>query len=138
MRWIFLLLPWIELFTLIQLGSQIGALAALLYVFVTLVLGLTLLRAQGMEILGRLQASRDGQLIPASVMADDVAVGLAAVLLMVPGLVTDTLAIVVMFGPLRRRLFALMGGQAAAGPSQRTASRPGDAIDGEFRRLDDE
>jgi UPF0716 protein FxsA len=39
MRWIFLLLPWIELFTLIQLGSQIGALATLLYVFVTLVLG---------------------------------------------------------------------------------------------------
>ena len=47
MRWVFLLLPWIELFTLIQLGGEIGGFMTLLYVFATLMLGLTVIRLQG-------------------------------------------------------------------------------------------
>ena len=48
MRVFFLLLPWLELFTLIQLGIETSALTALGYVFLTFLAGLFVLRIQGM------------------------------------------------------------------------------------------
>lgn len=141
MRWFFLLLPWIELFTLIQLGSRIGAFPALIYVFLTFVLGLGIIRLQGMEIIGKLRTAENGQLLAGQLLADELAVGFAGLLLLIPGLVTDTLALIVLFGPLRRRLFAALGGgTGSAGPATGDTrySRPGDPIEGEFRRLDDD
>lgn len=160
MRWIFLLLPWIELYTLIQLGSRIGALAALAYVFVTLVLGLTILRLQGMEIITRLQEAQRSGIVAERLLADDIALGLAGVLLLIPGLVTDFLAAAVLIGPLWRRLLRRLGPQAGGdaygeshrshrephmrgpGPGDSRASggmgRPDDPIEGEFRRIDDD
>jgi UPF0716 protein FxsA len=138
MRWFFLLLPWVELFSLIQLGSRIGAFSALLYVFFTLLLGLTLLRAQGAEMVGKLRAAQNGQFISERLLRDDLAVGLAAFLLMIPGLVTDALALLVLFGPLRRRLFSALGTTDSTQRPGPTRSGPGESIDGEFRRLDDD
>lgn len=148
MRWFFLLLPWLELFTLIQLGVRIGALQALLYVFATFLLGLTILRIQGMEIVGKLRSAQGGGVLPANLLADELALGLAGLLLIIPGLVTDTLAVVVLFGPARRRVFAALGGKsrgAASSSSDRVGpdgagpgARPDDPIEGEYRRLDDE
>ena len=42
------LLPWLELFTLIQLGIETSALTALLYVLFTFMLGVAVLRRQGL------------------------------------------------------------------------------------------
>lgn len=156
MRWIFLLLPWIELFTLIQLGSSIGAFATLAYVFVTLVLGLTILRLQGMEIITRLREAQSGGVVVGRLIADDLAVGLAGLLLLIPGLVTDFLAAAVLVGPLWRKLFASRGrgrpghdafagdrGHEPRGPSGGSGAsggmgRPSDPIEGEYRHLDDD
>ena len=124
-----------ELFSLIQLGSAIGAFEAMLYVLATFILGLTILRAQGMEIVDKLRSAQGGPVIPGQLLVDELALGLAGLLFMIPGLITDTLGLIVLFGPLRRRLFAALGG-APNVPS--SPSRPGDPIEGEFRRLDDD
>ena len=141
MRWFFILLPWIELFTLIQLGGQIGALATLLYVFLTLVLGLTIIRLTGIEIVSRLQAAERGQVVVGQMLGDDLAVGFAGLLLLIPGLITDTMAILVFIGPLRRRILRAFvpSGDPGAGDGfqQRSSKGPAETIDGEFRRLDD-
>ncbi|MDP5054751.1 MAG: FxsA family protein [Congregibacter sp.] len=129
------MLPWMELFSLIQLGSAIGAFEAMLYVLATFILGLTILRAQGMEIVDKLRSAQGGPVIPGQLLVDELALGLAGLLFMIPGLITDTLGLIVLFGPLRRRLFAALGG-APNVPS--SPSRPGDPIEGEFRRLDDD
>lgn len=131
-----------ELFTLIQLGSRIGAVEAMLYVLATFFVGLAILRAQGMEIVNKLRAAQGGAaVIPQQLLGDELALGLAGLLLIVPGLITDFLAIVVLLGPLRRRIFAALGGtvHTASYQSRPTEQmRPGDPIEGEFRRLDDE
>jgi len=156
MRWLFLLLPWIELYTLIQLGGRIGAFSTVLYVFITLVLGLTLVRLQGMEIIGRLRDAQQGGLVVGQILADDLAVGLAGLLLMVPGLITDAMAALVLIGPLWRRLTGATSRAGGVGegpegsdprfrayrePPERSTGRsprPGNApIEGEFERLDD-
>ena len=96
MRLFLLLLPWLELFTLIQLGVATSALAALAYVFLTFVAGLALLRLQGRDLFNRLREAQEGRLFGPQIFVDDMAVGLAALLLMVPGLITDTLALLVL------------------------------------------
>jgi UPF0716 protein FxsA len=144
MRWIILLLPWIELFTLIRLGMQIGALATVLYVFATLMLGLSIMRLQGMEVLSRLRDAQMGWSIPPQLLVDELALGLAGLLLAIPGLVTDVLALLVLAGPLLRRLFrggaAPPGGPGGdRGPGSRADSDGGHTtVEGEYRRLDDD
>ena len=73
-------------------------------------------------------------------LVDDIAVGLAGLLLAIPGLVTDSLALLVLVGPLLRRLFgSASSAQRRSPPDPRQGPGTGDApIEGEFRRLDDE
>ena len=137
MRLFFLLLPWLELFTLIQLGIETSALTALLYVLVTLVLGMAIIRHQGMSLFARMQDLQAGRVLGQQLLLDGMAVGIAGLLLMVPGLISDFFAIVVLIGPLRRRLGRwLMGPQPEPYVPQRDASSES-PIEGDYRRLDD-
>lgn len=141
MRWFILLLPWIELFTLIRLGVSIGALMTLLYVFATLILGLGLMRLQGIEVLSRLREAQLGWSVPPRALIDELALGLAGLLLAIPGLVTDVLALLVLVGPLLRRLGGSNRGSPPPGADPFRSpdrTRPGEPLEGEFRRLDDD
>ena len=137
MRLFFLLLPWLELFTLIQLGIETSALTALLYVLATLVLGMAIIRHQGMSLFTRMQDLQAGRVLGQQLLLDGMAVGIAGLLLMVPGLISDFFAIIVLIGPLRRRLGRwLMGPQPEPYVPQRDVSNES-PIEGDFRRLDD-
>ena len=154
MRWIFILLPWLELWTLIELGSEIGGLTTLLYVAGTLMLGLALLRRQGLSMLRQLQAQHGGRVLGPQLLLDDAAVLGSGLLLMIPGVITDVLALLLMVGPLRRGLARLLRGtdpepdvlqeRVQDRPQNRSfeTRRPRDpgqqeTLEGEFRRLDD-
>ena len=154
MRWFFLLLPFFELLTLIWLLEQIGIFTTLAYGVVTLFIGLAIVRAQGMEITARLRSAQ-GQVVLGQLLGAELAVGLAGFLLMIPGLLTDTLALLVLIPPLRRRLGALgrvlfsarrrgnaarpgTRGSAARGGAGASAERPVETIEGEFQRLADD
>ena len=63
MRFFFMLLPWLELFTLIQLGIETSALTVIFYVLATLVLGVLVLRRQGMQMIERLQGVQQGKVL---------------------------------------------------------------------------
>jgi UPF0716 protein FxsA len=138
MRFFIMLLPWLELFTLIQLGIETSALAVLGYVMVTLFLGMAILRRQGQGMFERLRESQQGKLVGPQLLLDDMALGLAGVLLMIPGLISDFAALIVVIGPLRRRLAVwLMGPQ----PEPYVPERDPEAqvtIEGQYRRVDEE
>ena len=121
MPWLFLLLPWIELWTLIELGSATSALTALAQVFLTLMFGLGLVRRQGLQMLGEMQ--RQGGMFGPQMLMDDLSVVSCGLLLMVPGLVTDTLGVVLLIGPLRRRLMRLGGRDRGSEPPPRSLRR---------------
>ena len=70
MRVFFLLLPWLELFTLIQLGIETSALTAIAYVVLTFALGLAVLRRQGMGMFERLRQSQQGSVIGPGLLLD--------------------------------------------------------------------
>jgi len=81
MRFIVFLVPWLELFTLIQLGIETSALTALGYVLATLLLGIALLQRQGREIFEHLRESQRTGSAGAQLLLDDMALGLAGLLL---------------------------------------------------------
>lgn len=138
MRFFIALLPWLELFTLIELGIKTSALTALAYVLFTLVLGVAILQKQGRGMFERLRQSQQGRLVGPQLLLDDMALGLAGVLLMIPGLISDFAALIVVIGPLRRRLATwILGPQ----PEPYAPERDRDSqvtIEGQYRRLDDE
>jgi UPF0716 protein FxsA len=138
MRFVIMLLPWLELFTLIKLGTATSALTALVYVFVTLLLGLAILRRQGQGMFERLREAQEGRIVGPELLLDDMAMGFSGLLLMVPGMITDFIALIVLIGPLRRRLArALMGPQPEPYiPGQDSGQH--ETIEGTYRRVDDD
>ncbi len=138
MRFIVLLLPWLELFTLIQLGIKTSALTAILYVVVTLVLGVLVLRRQGMHMFERLRDVQQGRVLGSQLLVDDMAMGLAGLLLMFPGMISDAAALVVMIGPLRRRVAKLLGGpQVEPYVAQRDVHSE-TTIEGQYTRVNEQ
>ena len=133
MRFLLILMPWLELLTLIQLGVETSALTALAYVFLTLFLGLALLRRQGEGLMDQI---RRGERLGPQVMMDDMAVGFAGLLLMVPGLITDFMALLVLIGPVRRRIARALGWQRPEPYSTDYERESSEVIEGEFRRVD--
>lgn len=137
MRIFFMLLPWLELFTLIQLGVETSAFTAIIYVLITFALGVAVIRRQGMGMFEQLRQSQEGRVIGPDLLLDGMWLGFAGLLLIFPGMISDFIAIIVMIGPLRRRLARWLGGPQpeAYAPTRDTASH--ETIEGDFRRLDD-
>ena len=86
----------------------------------------------------RLRQAQDGRIIGPELLLDDMAMGFAGLLLMIPGMITDLLALVVMVGPLRRRLARtlLRTSTEVYVPKRDTGSH--ETIEGVFRHVDDE
>ena len=155
MKWLLFLYPWLELWSLIELGSRTSATTAMLWVLGAGVLGIALFRLAGRQTLGHLQqAQREGALSEQLLMGN-VARLVAGVLLIVPGLISDALAVVVLIAPLRVLLAKLLVGgsvntqdghyQGQAGSSGfQTASRnsrfenDGVTLEGEFEPVSTE
>tara|TARA_R110002049_G_scaffold114812_18_gene266206 strand:+ start:120 stop:533 length:414 start_codon:yes stop_codon:yes gene_type:complete len=134
-----MLLPWLELFTLIELGIETSALTAIAYVFFTLFLGVAILRRQGRGMIERLrQQGQSGQIIGPELFLDDMAMGFAGLLLIFPGMITDFIAVIVMIGPLRRRLARAVFGPQATVHTTGANSGSHETIEGVYRHVDDD
>jgi UPF0716 protein FxsA len=133
MRFLFFLFPVLEFYALIQMGIETSALAVLAYVVLTIFLGLTLLRRQGE---GLVEQIRRGDQLGPRLLRDDMAIGFAGLLLIVPGPISDFLALLVLLGPLRRKIARALGWREVE-PISSAYQRPGDEIiEGEFQRID--
>lgn len=104
MRLLLLFYPWLELLSLIQLGIETRAIVPLLWVLVMFMLGAALLRRVGTASVLRLREAQQSGVLQQSLFVDDLAVAVAALLFMIPGLLSDFFAVVVLIGPLRRLL----------------------------------
>lgn len=117
----FLLIPVLEIYLLIEVGSLIGALPTIFLVIFTAVLGVFLLRVQGFSTLQKVRLSLARGEMPATAMLEGMLLMLAGVLLVLPGFFTDTVGFLLLVPPLRRRLagWLLARGlvQAAVGPT---------------------
>ena len=116
MRLLLLAYPWLELLSLIQLGIKTNALIALVYVLVMLLLGTALLRFVGAHAMSRLREAQRSGLLQQHLLVDDLALAVVALLLMIPGLVSDVFAVVVLISPLRRAAARILGVSGVSQP----------------------
>ena len=102
---LFFLTPIVEMYLLIEVGGHIGALPTIGLVMFTAVVGLALLRNQGLATLtrgmGRLQRGE----VPAQEMAEGILLAVAGALLITPGFATDTIGFFLLL-PAGRGLIA--------------------------------
>lgn len=155
MRWLVLLYPLAELWSLIELGSRTTASAALLWVLGSGFLGVFAIRFAGTQVLGRLQAAQREGVLQQHLVAGDMAMAGAGLLLIIPGLVSDVLAVLLLIRPCRSVLVRFLGSRVAgnywdfththnseSGLHRDTPSHApfggaeGVTLDGEYRELD--
>ncbi|MBF0471382.1 MAG: FxsA family protein [Gammaproteobacteria bacterium] len=98
---LFIIIPIIEIYLLIAVGSVIGALPTILLIFLTAIVGVTLLRQQGIVTLQRFQqAMVEGQL-PSTVIIEGVILIICGAFLLTPGFFTDTIGFLGLISPIR-------------------------------------
>jgi UPF0716 protein FxsA len=88
---LFTVVPLIELFLLVKLGTVIGIGATVLIVICTGVLGAWLARWQGLGVLRRLSEDMKGGRLPTDALIDGLLILIAGAVLLTPGLITDAL-----------------------------------------------
>ena len=105
MRWIVFLYPWLELWSLLALGSRTSAGTALLWVLGAGVLGVIMIRVAGAQTLGQLRTAQQSGSLQAQLLQDHVALAIVGLLLLIPGMVSDLLAVLVLIRPLRGLIY---------------------------------
>src|SRR5210317_2327689 len=98
-----ILIPAIEIYLFIQIGSQIGALTTIFLIFFTAVIGIYYAKYEGLNTLksGFIQLSKN--ISPTYEMISGAAIAFAALLLIIPGFATDLLGFLIIF-PITRNL----------------------------------
>ncbi|WP_331344383.1 FxsA family protein [Cellvibrio sp. UBA7661] len=127
-----LLLPFVELWLMIVIGSEIGALAVIAWLVGMIIVGLNLLRYLGASsMLRAAQGVRSGGAVPAQSLADGLFKAVGAVLLIIPGFISDVAAILCFIPWVRKWLLRRWLAKIAAN-SQAFGANP--FASGVFRR----
>lgn len=98
---IFLIVPVLEIYLLIEVGLVIGALWTAFLVVLTAIIGVRLLKIQGISTLKRAQNKMQSGQPPAQEMLEGIGLVLAGAFLLTPGFFTDTVGFILLFPPTR-------------------------------------
>jgi UPF0716 protein FxsA len=96
-----LALPFLEIAGFVIVGKQIGALATVGLVLASTIAGSLLLRHQGFGVMRRVRAEVAAKRDPSRQLAHGAMIVLAAVLLIIPGFLTDIVALLLLLPPVR-------------------------------------
>ncbi|MBT8130239.1 MAG: membrane protein FxsA [Gammaproteobacteria bacterium] len=145
---LFIVVPLVELYLIIEVGSLIGALWTVLLVVLTAVIGVSLLRIQGFNTLNRARQNMEMGALPAMEMMEGMMLAVGGALLITPGFITDTLGFLCLVPATRRAMIRYLmrrSSMQAGFYSHRTTHYKGDhqqenhqgrTIEGEYHRDD--
>ena len=128
-----ILVPIIEIYLLIKIGSQIGALTTILLIFTTAIIGIYYAKYEGLNTLksGFIQLRKNET--PAFEMISGAAIAFAAILLIIPGFVTDIFGFLLIFPPTRKLIFNSFSKKINV-----KKSRNNDYIEGDFEDIEED
>ena len=100
-----ILIPIVEIYLFIKIGSQIGAFTTILFIFITAILGIYYARYEGLNTLkaGFLQISKNET--PTFEVFSGAIIAFAAILLILPGFATDLVGFLLIFPMTRKLIF---------------------------------
>ena len=128
-----ILIPIVEIYLFIKIGSQIGAFSTIFLIFLTAVVGVYYARYEGINTLrsGMMQIIKNQ--IPAHELISGAAIAFAAVLLIIPGFATDLIGFLLII-PITRKL--ILRGFNKKFENKET--KKSDFIEGEFEDIEDD
>jgi UPF0716 protein FxsA len=98
---LFIVVPLVELYVIIQVGQQIGALPTIAILLADSVLGSVLLRSQGRAAWRRFNQAMNAGRVPAREVLDGALVIFGGALLLTPGFITDVVGLALLVPPTR-------------------------------------
>ena len=131
---IIILVPAIEIYLLIKIGSQIGAITTILLIFSTAIVGIYYAKYEGLNTLksGFLQLSRNES--PTYEVISGAAIAFAALLLIIPGFMTDIIGFLLIFPVSRKLIFSKISKKY----KYKENIKKKDYIDGDFEDIEDD
>ena len=128
-----ILIPIIEIYLLIKIGSQIGAITTILLIFTTAIVGIYYAKYEGLNTLrsGFIQLSKNEA--PTYEMLSGAAIAFAALLLIIPGFATDIFGFLIIFPITRKFIFA-----SFAKKYSYKENKKNNFIDGDFEDIEDD
>jgi len=131
-------LPLIEIYLFIEVGEQIGALSTVGLTVLTAVLGMSLVRSQGLGVARRAEASMQRGEAPLKEALDGMALLVAGFFLLIPGFFTDSIGTLLLIPLVREAIGVALLSKAlvARANSSGFRSRHNDnTVDGEFEDI---
>ena len=127
-----ILIPAIEIYLLIKIGGQIGAITTILLIFTTAIVGVYYAKYEGLNTLkaGFNQLRRNET--PTYEMLSGAAIAFAALLLIIPGFATDLLGFLLIFPLSRKFIFSILFKKF-----NRVKTDKKNFIDGEYEDIDE-
>lgn len=93
--------PLLEIYVFVAVGSEIGALATIALTVLTAIAGTIMLRVQGLSLLTRMRNEIDAGRVPGEDLIHGALIVVAAILLLVPGFVTDAIGLILFIPAVR-------------------------------------
>ena len=128
-----ILIPIIEIYLLIKIGSEIGALSTILLIFTTAIVGIYYAKYEGLNTLKSGFAQLSKNETPTYEVISGAAIAFAALLLIVPGFATDIIGFLLIFPLSRKFIFNLFSKKFPQKKQERN-----NFIDGEFEDIEDD
>ena len=127
------LIPIVEIYLFIKIGSQIGAITTIICIFITAIVGVYYAKYEGLNTLkaGFLQLSKNEA--PAYEIISGAAIAFAALLLIIPGFATDIFGFLIIF-PITRKFFI----NKFTNKFKNKEKKNNNFIDGDFEDIDDD
>ena len=128
-----ILVPVIEIYLLIKIGSQIGAITTIFMIFMTAIIGVYYAKYEGLNTLKSGFSQLNKNETPAYEVISGAAIAFAALLLIVPGFVTDALGFLLIFPLTRKFIFNRL-----AKKIKPRENKKNNFIDGDFEDIEDD
>ena len=128
-----ILVPILEIYLFIKIGSQIGAFTTISLIFVTAIIGVFYARYEGLNTLKSGMSQLYKNQMPLFELMSGAALAFAALLLIIPGFATDTLGFLMIFPLTRKIIFNSFANKRKKGVHNKE-----DLIEGEYEDKDNE
>ena len=128
-----ILVPIVEIYLFIKIGSQIGAFNTISLIFITAIIGIIYARYEGLNTLKSGFSQLIKNELPAYEIISGAAIAFAALLLIIPGFATDLIGFFLIF-PITRKL--ILGKFSNKLKNQKTQTKP--FIEGEYEDIEED
>ena len=127
-----ILIPILEIYLFIKIGSQIGAFNTILLIFITAIVGIYYAKYEGLNTIrsGFMQIVKNE--LPAYEIISGAAIAFAAILLIIPGFATDFLGFLLIFPITRKLIFGNLSNKF-----KKDETKKNNFIDGEYEDIED-